>query len=104
MAGFGDLVDEMDDTILEVLGDGEFALVDRNGHVQVDVLHGIVEEGVERVVSGAVDRFRTIEVSKSQLGSYDRRGGFMDTEGNRWTIDGIHLDDGHLITFYVVPE
>ncbi|WP_447751623.1 hypothetical protein [Pseudomonas nicosulfuronedens] len=94
----------MDDTILEVLGDGEFALVDRNGHVQVDVLHGIVEEGVERVVSGAVDRFRTIEVSKSQLGSYDRRGGFVDIEGNRWTIDGIHLDDGHLITFYVVPE
>lgn len=104
MAGFGDLVDEMDDTILEVLGDGEFALVDRNGHVQVDVLHGLVEDGVERIDSGAVDRVRTIEVRKALLGSYDRRGGFVDTEGNRWTIDGIHLDDGYLITFYVVPE
>ncbi|MNZ18418.1 hypothetical protein D3C78_354280 [compost metagenome] len=104
MAGFGDLVDEMDDTILEVLGDGEFAFVDRNGHVLVESLHAAVEDGVERIDAGAIDRVRTIEVRKGLLVPLDRQGAFLDEDGNTWAIDGIHADDGHLITFYVVCE
>ena len=32
----------------------------------------------------------------------DRQGAFV-MDGRTWHIDGIAEDDGHLITFYVVP-
>lgn len=104
MAGFGELVDEMDDIVLEGLGDGEFAYVDRNGHTLVEIIHAAVEEDVERLVQGAIDRVRTMEVRRGLLVPFDRQGAFRDSEGSLWSIDGIHSDDGHLITFYVVPE
>ncbi len=103
MGGFSDLVDDMDATIAEALSDGSFDYLDRNGVRLVESLAGIVEQGVERLDVSAIDRFRTLEVRKRLLPRVDNRGSFLDEEGNAWSIDGIHADDGDWITFYVVP-
>ncbi|HCH7696459.1 hypothetical protein ACIUV6_06110 [Pseudomonas aeruginosa] len=103
MAGFSELVADMDEIIADVLGDGEFGYLDRSGR-QVGNAAVIVEEGVERMEAGALDRYRTIACRKTELQPLDRKGAFLDSDGQVWRIDGIHADDGDWITFYVVPE
>ncbi|MBH9232268.1 hypothetical protein I5K50_30055, partial [Pseudomonas aeruginosa] len=46
----------------------------------------------------------TIACRKAFLQPLDRKGAFLDSDGQVWRIDGIHADDGDWITFYVVPE
>lgn len=103
MAGFVDLVDDMDATIADTLGDGLVSYRDRNGVELVGELTVIVEKGVERTDNPGLERVRTMEVRRNLLPSLDRKGSFLDEEGNAWSIDGIHTDDGDWITFYVVP-
>lgn len=54
--------------------------------------------------AGALDRYRTIACRKAELQPLDRKGAFLDSDGQVWRIDGIHADDGGWIAFYVVPE
>ncbi|HCE6898855.1 hypothetical protein [Pseudomonas aeruginosa] len=103
MVGFSELVADMDEIIADVLGDGEFGYLDRSGR-QIGNAAVIVEEGVERMEAGALDRYRTIACRKAELQPLDRKGAFLDSDGQVWRIDGIHADDGDWITFYVVPE
>ncbi|SDH49459.1 hypothetical protein [Pseudomonas panipatensis] len=103
MAGFTDLVDDMDETIADTLGDGQVSYRDRNGVELVGALAVIVEKGVERIDAPALDRVQTMEVRRRLLPRLDRKGSFLDVDGNTWAIDGIHADDGDWITFYVVP-
>jgi len=103
MAGFVDLVDDMDGTIAETLGDGLASYRDRSGVELAGALPVIVEKGVERTDNPGLERVRTMEVRRNQLPRLDRKGSFLDEDGEAWAIDGIHADDGDWITFYVVP-
>ncbi|WAB92483.1 hypothetical protein OSS47_00445 [Pseudomonas citronellolis] len=106
MAFFDDLVEEMDAALLDVLGDGLVAYLDRQGAVVAADLPVEINDGVipNDLVERAVDRLRTMGVQKHRLQPFDSEGAFRDEGGRLWYIDGIHEDDGHLITFYVVPE
>lgn len=106
MSFFDDLVEDMDATLLEVLGDGNVAYLDRQGAVINGALPVEIEDGVVPIdlVDRAVDRVRTMAVQKHLIQPFDREGAFRDDSGKLWYIDGIHADDGHLITFYVEPE
>ena len=105
MSFFDDLVDDMDATLLDVLGDGQVAYLDRQGAVINGALTVEIEDGVVPIdlVNRAVDRVRTLCAQKTLVQPYDSEGAFRDESGQLWHIDGIHMDDGHLITFYVVP-
>lgn len=103
MAGFGDLVDDLDDQVMASLSDGEAEYLSREGEVLAPGVPVIVEADVAREDrAGAVTLVRTICVQKRLLQPYDRKGAFRMADGV-WQIDGIHSDDGSLITFYVVP-
>ncbi len=106
MAFFDDLVEEMDAALLDVLGDGLVAYLDRQGAVVAADLPVEINDGVipNDLVERAVDRLRTMGVQKHRLQPFDSEGSFRDEGGRLWCIDGIHEDDGHLIIFYVVPE
>ena len=52
--------------------------------------------------AGMITLVRTHCVQKRLLQPYDRKGAFRMADGV-WQIDGVHSDDGSLITFYVVP-
>ncbi|WP_285259245.1 hypothetical protein [Halopseudomonas bauzanensis] len=77
--------------------------VDRNGAVLAQELELQVDRNVERFGEGhTVDRVATISALRSLIQPLDRKGAFViGTETLH--IDGIADDDGHLITFYVVP-
>ncbi|WP_160286541.1 hypothetical protein [Pseudomonas knackmussii] len=106
MAFFDDLVEEMDAVLLEDLGDGLVDYLDRQGALLAGGLPVQIDDGVLPVdlVDRAVDRLRTMCLQKSRLRPLDREGAFREASGKVWHIDGVHEDDGHLITFYVVPE
>jgi hypothetical protein len=103
MAGFSDLISDMDDMVMGSLSDGEAQYRSRSGVVLAAAVPVIVERSAERVseISGAVDRVRTHCVQKRLLQPLDLGGSFV-MDGRAWNIDGIVEDDGHLITFYVV--
>ncbi|MGF6695217.1 hypothetical protein M2318_005318 [Metapseudomonas resinovorans] len=104
MAGFSDLIVDLDDAVMDTLNDGAADYLSRTGEVLAEGLPVIVELGVQRSDRlDAVELVRTHEVQKRLLQPFDRKGAFR-MEGQTWHIDGIHGDDGHLITFYVVPE
>ncbi|WP_285275240.1 hypothetical protein [Halopseudomonas bauzanensis] len=86
------------------LADSVGDYVSSNGAVLVPGLELMVDKDVERLdmVSGAIDRAVTVTAQRSRLQPVDRKGGFV-IDGQTWHIDGIANDDGHLITFYVVP-
>ncbi|MDF5999589.1 hypothetical protein P4050_14435 [Pseudomonas aeruginosa] len=63
----------MDEIIADVLGDGEFGYLDRSGR-QVGNAAVIVEEGVERMEAGALDRYRTIACREAFLQPLIERG------------------------------
>ena len=104
MAGFGDLVDDMDVMIMSSLNDGLADYLTGSGAVLAEGVEVMLDKDVERVdiVSGMVDRAVTISVRKSLLQPLDLKGAFV-LDGKTWHIGGIAEDDGHLITFYVVP-
>lgn len=106
MAGFGALVDDMDASIMATLNDGTGDHLSASGQVLVPGLELILDRNVERFdidsVSGAMERAVTITVRKALLQPLDRKGAFL-LDGQLWHIDRIASDDGHLITFFVVP-
>lgn len=111
MAGFADLVADMDAMIMSSLNDGVGDYLNAAGAVLASGIEVILDKEVDRmdVVSGMVDRAVTITVRRQLLQPLDRKGAFRldpaqwSADGKTWHIDGIAADDGHLITFYVVP-
>lgn len=104
MAGFGDSMAAMDAAIMASLNDGTADYLNVGGAVLVSAVEVILDRDVERLetVNGMLDRAVTITVRRSLLQPFDRRGAFR-LDGKTWHIDGIASDDGHLITFFVVP-
>lgn len=96
--------DGMNKTILRTLADGRATYLAATGAVLASGIDAILEHDAERidVAGGMVERVATLTVSKATLQPFDRKGAFA-LAGQTWHIDGIAADDGHLITFYVVP-
>lgn len=85
------------------LADSVGHYVDQNGTVLAQELQLQVDRNVERFgEGGAVDRMTTISALRSFIQPLDRKGAFV-IGSEIWHIDGVADDDGHLITFYVVP-
>lgn len=113
MASFADRMGSMDAKIMRSLKDGSVDYLAANGGVISLRVEAIVEQDVTRVdeVNHVMDRVTTICVIKTQLPRLDRKGSFRSNADEpvraladkTWHIDGIENDDGHLITFYVVP-
>ena len=104
MAGFDDLVSDLDDMVMASLSDAPAQYLSRTGVVLAEAVPVIVDLDVERVdaINGSIDRLRTHCVQKHLLQPFDRQGAFL-MDGKTWHIDGIADDDGHLITLYVRP-
>jgi len=104
MAGFGDCIAALDDAVMDSLNDGTADYRSRTGEVLAEGVPVIVDLDAERVdaIAGAIDRVRTHCVRRHLLQPLDLKGAFV-MDGRAWHIDGIADDDGHLITFYVVP-
>ena len=103
MVGFGDLVDDLDDQVMASLSDEQVDYLSREGGVVAMAVPVIVDHGVARADRvDALTLVRTVCAQKSLLQPYDRKGAFRMADGV-WQIDGVHSDDGSLITFYVVP-
>lgn len=103
MAGFGDLVDDLDDQVMASLSDELADYLSRAGEVLAPGVPVIVDYDVARTDRvDSISLVRTVCVQKRLLQPYDRKGAFGMSDGV-WQIDGIHSDDGSLITFYVVP-
>lgn len=113
MTGFAELTDDMDAMLMSSLNDGAADYLNAAGVVVASGIEVIVDKDVERVnlASGMVDRVVTITTKKALLQPFDRKGVFSSNldqpvkalADKTWHIDGIAEDDGHLITFYVVP-
>lgn len=101
---FGRAMERLHRVGLARLADSVGDYVSSNGAVLAPGLALMVDKDVERLdmVSGAMDRAVTVTAERSQITPLDRKGGFV-VNGQTWHIDGIASDDGHLITFYVVP-
>ncbi|WP_460431463.1 hypothetical protein [Azotobacter salinestris] len=88
------------------LNDGQGDYLSAAGTVLAAGLELILDRDVERFaidsVSGAMERAATITARKALLQPLDRRGAFL-LDGQLWHIDAIASDDGHLISFFVVP-
>lgn len=111
MSGFRQMIAEMDADIEEILSDGLAEFLSANGTPQRQGLAVMLDKDAERVdvVTGMVGRSVTIAVRRNVLGQYDRKGSFRldpsawGADGKTWHVDGIASDDGHWVTFYVVP-
>ncbi|MEJ6656055.1 MAG: hypothetical protein QNL70_08620 [Pseudomonas sp.] len=101
---FARLMQRMHAVGADRLSDSQGDYLDRNGAVLATELALIIDKDVDRVdmVSGAVDRGITVAVLHGLIQPLDRKGAFV-VDGKTLHIDGIAEDDGHLITFYVVP-
>lgn len=96
--------DAMNKTILHTLADGLAIYLSAAGAELASGVEAMLEQDAERVdsFSGAIERLVTITVRKALLQPFDRKGAFV-LNGKTWHIEDIASDDGHLITFYVVP-
>lgn len=111
MAGFGDSIAAMDAAVEDTLSDGLAEFIAANGRLQHPALLIMLDKDAERIdtVQGLIARAVTISVRRSALLEYDRQGAFRldavhwGADGKTWHLDGIASDDGHWITFYVVP-
>lgn len=101
---FADLTDDMDAMLMSSLNDGLADYLNASGAVLAGGIEVILDKEVDSLdtASGMLDRAVVITVRKSLLEPFDRKGAFL-LDGKTWHIDGIAEDDGHLITFYVVP-
>lgn len=101
---FGRAMERLHRVGMSRLADSVGDYISNTGAVLAADLELQVDRDVERVdmVREAYDRATTVTVQRSQLQPFDRKGGFV-IAGQTWHIDGIASDDGHLITFYVVP-
>ncbi|MCM2317883.1 MAG: hypothetical protein NDI93_00970 [Pseudomonas sp.] len=97
---------DIDEAVMASLSDGLGEHLSAAGQVLVSGLALMLDRNVERFnidsVSGAMERAVTITVRKALLQPLDRNGAFV-LDGKTWHIDKIASDDGHLISFYVVP-
>lgn len=106
--GFDAMTAALDAAVMGSLNDGHGQHLSASGQVLASGLELILDRNVERFdidsVSGAMERAVTITVRKALLQPLDRNGAFL-IDGKLWHIahKGIAADDGHLITFYVVP-
>ena len=96
--------DGMNKTIQRALSDGVADYLSATGMQLASGVEVIIDMDVDRidVVSGMIDRAVTITVRREQLQPIDRKGAFR-LPAKTWHIDAIAADDGHMITFYVVP-
>lgn len=101
---FGRAIDRLHRVGAAMLADSVGDYISRAGAVLAPQLALMVDKDVERMdmVSDAIDRAVTVTAQRSQIQPFDRKGGFV-IDGQIWHIDGIASDDGHMITFYVVP-
>lgn len=101
---FGRALDRLHRVGQARLADSVGDYISRTGAMLAPQLSLQVDKDVERLdsVSGAIDRAVTVTAQRSLLHPVDRKGGFIIGD-QTWHIDGIANDDGHLITFYVVP-
>src|SRR3990167_3308746 len=101
MAGFGDLVDDMDAMIMSSLNDGLADYLNASGALLAEGIEVMLDRDIERldIVSGMVDRAVTITVRRHLLQPLDRNGAFRldpaqwGADGKTWHIDGIAEDD-----------
>ena len=100
--GWAAMRDRMHQRVVARLNDGCATYLSSTGQVLAVNVPVIVEQDVERFSEISTDRVRTHGVEKHRLQPFDRQGAFV-MDGKTWHIDGIAADDGHLITFYVVP-
>jgi len=105
-AGFSAMTAALDAAVMGSLSDGLGEHLSASGQVLASGLELILDRNVERFgidsVTGAMERAVTITVRKVLLQQLDRKGAFQ-LDGKLWHIDAIASDDGHLISFYVVP-
>ncbi|MNQ49487.1 hypothetical protein D3C85_634000 [compost metagenome] len=105
-ASFSAMTAALDAAVMGSLNDGQGDYLSAAGAVLASGLELILDRDVERFnidsVSGAMERAVTITVRKALLQPLDRNGAFV-LDGKTWHIDKIASDDGHLISFYVVP-
>lgn len=105
-AGFAAMTAALDAAVMATLNDGQGDHLSAAGVVLASGLELILDRNVERFdidsVSGAMERAVTITARKALLQPLDRKGAFL-LDGQLWHIDRIASDDGHLITFFVVP-
>lgn len=103
MAGnFANLMGRLHRVGLSRLADSVVDHLDAQGATLVAGLDAMIDRDVERLDQGRLERAVTVTVSKGALQSFDRRGAFR-VNGEVLHIDKIASDDGHLVSFYVVP-
>lgn len=89
-------VDRLSDETADYL-DGQGNLVAEDVPIMND--KDVVAAGFEEIL---LDPRRSLSALRAHLPAI-HRGGSFQIAGKAWHIDGIAADDGHLITFYVVP-
>ncbi|MFG5864419.1 head-tail joining protein [Metapseudomonas sp. CR1201] len=99
MAGFSDLVEDMDEQVMSSLGDGEVDYLDAMGNTMARGISVIVDRNLEQV--GPDGRFLTDAVGvtwrKAFLPSVERGGVFIFCR-ERFVVETPIADDGHMIT------
>ncbi|WP_425327951.1 hypothetical protein [Pseudomonas nitroreducens] len=103
---FGRLMGRLHSVGMARTADAIVDYLDRQGDVLAEGIAVGIDDSAERTdaETDAVDRVRVIAVLRSALPRLDRKGMFREQDGKLWRIDGIHEDDHHLISLYVVPE
>lgn len=104
-SAFFALVEEMDEQLLDGIGDGTADHLSQAGSVLVEGVPIELSRNVEApdFVQGVVDRVTTIAFRKARVLPFDRRGAFRLEAGEVLHIERIISDDGHLITLSVKP-
>ncbi|MCY1491395.1 hypothetical protein D9M68_251790 [compost metagenome] len=99
MAGFSDLVDDLDVAVMDSLGDGTADYLDAMGNTMARGIAVIVDRNLEQ--AGPEGRFLTDAVGvtwrKSLLPAVERGGVFIFCR-ERFVVEVAISDDGHLIT------
>lgn len=103
MAGnFANLMGRLHRVGLSRLADSVVDHLDAQGATLVAGLNAMIDRDVERLDQGRLERAVTVTVAKETLHTLDREGAFR-LNGKVLHIDQVASDDGHLISFFVVP-
>jgi hypothetical protein len=99
MAGFSDLVEDMDEQIMSSLGDGEADYLDAMANAMARGVAVIIDRNLEQV--GPEGRFLTDAIGvtwrKSILPTVERGGMFVHCQ-ERFVVEVVISDDGHMLT------